>query len=221
MNTNGNANANANVNANVARAAQQFAENLAKYPDEEQLAVIAISQNVLNGCPWEFIRSDPKYAKAKSAFDKNPNVSLQEVTYDHNLKKGGYLVYMDMGYLCNLLVREAPGLIDSKDLDKAKLHREEAAKGLIEKMKAGYRGIIGIYCTNDSQTITVSGKTYPAYALTLREMLQVAEKLNYGIVFGQAVRSPQSAMQKEDALLKALTVAPSSNAMFINIAPMR
>ena len=45
--------------------------------------------------------------------------------------------------------------------------------------------------------------------------------MGYGIVFGKSVRDPQSAMAKEDALLKALVVAPSSNAMFISIAPMR
>lgn len=212
---------NTTNNASLHERAMQFARNMLKYPDEEQLAVNTISKNVLNGCPWEFVRSTPEFRSLKGAFDANPNVSLQDVTYDHNMGKTGYLVYMDMAYLCNILRKEAPGLIDGNDLARAQKHREEAAKGLIEKMKAGYRGVVGIYCTNDSQTITVSGKTYPAFSVTLRELLQVASKMGYGIVFGKSVRDPQSAMAKEDALLKALVVAPSSNAMFISIAPMR
>ena len=46
-----------NVNENVRRAAEQFATNLEKYPIEEQIAITAISKNVLNGCSWEFVRN--------------------------------------------------------------------------------------------------------------------------------------------------------------------
>ena len=37
-------------------AAQRFADNMEKYPVEEQLAVTLISKNILNGCSWELVR---------------------------------------------------------------------------------------------------------------------------------------------------------------------
>lgn len=214
---------NVNQNANLQAASEKFAENLAKYPIEEQLAVGAISKNVLNGCSWEFVRQTSDYRKHLEEFKANPNVSVQEVVYNHQAKTKvtGYLVYMNLSYLCNLLNKEAPGLINQKDLELASKHREEAVESLYKKMKdRTFKGRIGIYCTNDSQSITVSGKTYPAYAVSLREMLQVAERCGYGVEVAGAVRRPSDVLAREDAVLKAMTVAPSSNAMFIDIAPL-
>lgn len=210
-----------NVDQRLQMASQKFAENLSKYPYEEQLAIGAISKNVLNGCSWEFVRQNPEFRSAAEDFAKNPNVSLQEVVYNHKTRVTGYLVYMNMSYLCNVLAKEAPGLINVEDLKKATEHRQKAIQSLFNKMKSGYRGKIGIYCTNDSQSITVSGKTFPAYAVSFREMIQIAERCNYGIVVGDVPRSPQEVLKREDAVIRALTVAPSSNAMFIDISPMR
>lgn len=52
---------NTTNNASLHERAMQFARNMLKYPDEEQLAVNTISKNVLNGCPWEFVRSTPEF----------------------------------------------------------------------------------------------------------------------------------------------------------------
>lgn len=213
---------NVNQNAQLEAASQRFAENLSKYPIEEQLAVNAISKNVLNGCSWEFVRQTTEFKRHLEEFRANPNVSVQEVMYNHQNKTGGYLVYMNLSYLCNILNKEAPGLINAKDLEMASKHREEAVESLYKKMQSkSFRGRIGIFCTNDSQSITVSGKTYPAYAVSLREMLQVAERCGYGVEVAGAVRQPEDVLKREDAVLKSLTVAPSSNAIFIDIAPLR
>lgn len=201
-------------------AAQRFAENLAKYPIEEQIAVGAISKNVLNGCSWEFVRKSRDFMENMDAFKASRNVNLQEVVYDHGRGVSGFLVVMNMNYLCNLLAREAPGLIRQEDLKRATEHRQQAIQSLYNRMKSGYKGRIGVYCTNDSQSITIQGKTFPAYAVTLREMLQVADRAGYGVFVNGSVRSPKDVARHEEAVLKALEVAPSGNALFINIAPM-
>lgn len=213
-------NYNAVNDPKIQAAAERFGQNLAKYPEEEQLAVGAISKNVLNGCSWEFLRKSPEYTRAIEAFRRNPRVSIQEVVYNHHSNITGYLVSMDMGYLCNLLIKEAPGLLRQEDLKRAQEHRQEAIKSLFNKMRSGYSGRIGIYCTNDSKSITIQGKTFPAYAVSLREMLQIAERAGYGVVVGGAVRHPQEVLKREDAVLRALEVAPSGNAIFINISKM-
>lgn len=202
-------------------AADQFARNLEKYPPEEQYAVGAISKNILNGCSWEFVRKNSEATSLVSAFQKNPNCSIQEVTYSHKAGVKGYLVYMNLSYLCNLLGKEAPGLLNQRDLILASEHRKEAILSLAKKMQSGYRGKIGIYCTNDSQSITVDAKTFPAYAVSLSELCQVCQRYNYGMLIDGGMRSPAQVMQREDYVLQSLVVAPSSNALFIDIAPMR
>lgn len=201
-------------------AAQKFAENLAKYPIEEQLAVGVISKNVMNGCSWEFIRHNREIERNIEAFKQNPHVSVQQVTYSHDRGIGGYLVSMDFQYMLELLRKEAPGLFSKTDLDYIAQHRQNALMGLAKLMASKFKGRIGVYCTNDSSTITKDGKSYPAFAITFIELLQVCQKCGYGIVVDNIPREPGEVFKRATAMLKAATVAPSSNAIFFDIAPM-
>lgn len=214
-------NKNVGVSKEVMSAMKRFEQCLSTKPIEEQIAVSLISKNVLNGCSWEFTRQNPEIKRNLEAFKKSEVCSVQEVTYNHEKKVCGYLVYMQMSYLCSLLGPKYSGPLNEKDLKIATDHREEAQLGLAKKMKAGYTGNIGIYCTNDSQSITVDGNTFPAYAVTLRELCTICKQLRYGILINGAVRNPDDVIAREDAVLRSLTVAPSSNALFIKIAPMK
>lgn len=202
-------------------AAKAFERALSDKPVEEQLAVGLISKNVLNGCSWELCRMDPQLRRYESEFANSQTCSLQKVTYNRQQGVKGYLVYMQMGRLLELLGPGNKGPLIASDLELAKKHREEAGVALIERIKSGYTGKIGIYCTNDSQTITVSGKTFPAYAVTLRELCMFCEKTGYGIVVGGEPRAPRQVLEREDAVIESLLVAPSSNALFVDIAPMK
>lgn len=208
-----------NVNQSTMEAAKKFEEALAKAPIEEQIAVGLISKNVLNGCSWEFVRPNPEIRRNLDAFKQSSVCSVQEVTYNHKQKIYGYLVYMQMNHLCKLLGPSNNGPLEDRDLRIASKHREEAQVNLAKKMKHGYKGRIGIFCTNDSQAITVDGKTFPAYAVSLKELCIICQQCNYGIVINGVVRDPAEVLKREDAILKASTVAPSSNALFITIAP--
>lgn len=207
--------------ARLQQAAEQFAANMTKYPVEEQFAVSAISKNVVNGCSWEFVRNSPEIAKILDRFQSNPHVSAQEVTYAHDKGIRGYLVSMDFQYMLQLLNKEAPGLFSANNLEYISKHRQEAVTGLA-KLMAGkkFKGRIGVYCTNDSSTITKDGKSYPAFAVTFVELLQVCQKCGYGVVASGISRAPADVLQRATAMIKAATVAPSSNALFFDIAPL-
>lgn len=197
-----------------------FAEALSTRPAEEQIAASTIAKNILNGCCWEFVRSNPDIKKNLDAFKNSKVCSVQKVVYNRKQGIYGYLVYMQMQALCNLFDESNKGPISAKDLKRACEHREEAKMGLLKKLQKGYSGRIGIFCTNDSQTITVDGKSYPAFAVTLKELCAICSKLGYGLDLGGTVRSPQDVLAREDAVIENLTVAPSSNALFINVAKM-
>lgn len=202
-------------------AAKQFEENLSKYPIEVLIAVGLISKNVLNGCSWEFTRDKVEIKKHLQEFQKSKYVSAQEVTYNHEKNIMGYLIYMKFDALLNLLAKEAPGLITQKDIQIANKNREESILSLANLMKKGFTGRIGIYCTNDSQAITIQGKTFLAFAVTFKELLQICSSQGYGILVKGVSRRPAELERFEDKIIKASIVAPSSNALLIDIAPVR
>lgn len=209
------------IDANAMAAAKRFEDALSSKPIEEQIAVGLISKNVLNGCSWEFVRTNSEIRQNLDAFKKSKVCNVQKVTYNHQQGIYGYLVYMQMNHLCNLLGPANNGPLEDRDLQIATHHRNEAIQSLAKKIKSGYMGRIGIFCTNDSQSITVSGKTFPAYAVTLKELCTVCSQLNYGILINNVPRKPNEVLEREDGVIERLTVAPSSNALFIDIAPLR
>ena len=209
------------IDANAMAAAKRFEDALSSKPIEEQIAVGLISKNVLNGCSWEFVRTNSEIRQNLDAFKKSKVCNVQKVTYNHQQGIYGYLVYMQMNHLCNLLGPANNGPLEDRDLQIATHHRNEAIQSLTKKIKSGYMGRIGIFCTNDSQSITVSGKTFPAYAVTLKELCTVCSQLNYGILINNVPRKPNEVLEREDGVIERLTVAPSSNALFIDIAPLR
>ena len=207
------------------RAANQFAENLEKYPIEEQIAVATISKNVLNGCSWEFVRNTAELRRSLEAFQNSKTCQLKEVMYSHQQKISGYLLIMNLNRLVDILSKEALGVFDQKALQDALKHRQEAIMKVAKIMtpdKKGkcYVGRVGIFCTNDTSTITIKGVSYPAFAVTLGEFCDICAQMKYGIKLGNAVRNPVDVKARADQVLKNCIVAPSSNALFLDIAPL-
>lgn len=201
---------------------QRFIEYLDKLPEEEQFAVTLISKNIVNGCSWEFVRDVGKLRRLEKSFMKNPNVSLTEVNYHQgNRAVPGYLVYMKLDYLLKTLHAASSSLITPEDAKKASEKRQSACISLAKKLEKGYSGVIGIYCTNDSEYITISGKSFPAYAVTFAEFCQIAVKMGYGVKYSGGVASAQQCMQNAAQIIKGCEVAPSSNALLISVAPLR
>lgn len=208
-------------NEALMKAANQFADNLDKYSIEEQIAVMTISKNVLNGCSWEFVRNNQEVRKAVDKFKSNPNCDIKEVAYSHDKKIYGYLVLMSLNRLVEILAKEGMGVFTQEDLNAAVEHRKQAVQSCAKLMKKNYKGRIGVFCTNDSQTITVDGTSYPAFAITLNELCDICNNMGYGFMLGNKIRQPADVKAHIDAVIKACTVAPSSNALFIDIAPLK
>lgn len=201
---------------------QRFSEYIDRLPEEEQLAISLISKNIVNGCSWEFTRDVTQLRRMEKGFAENPNVSLTQVVYHHGQRNvSGYLVYMKLDYLLRQLHAASPNLITQEDAKRASERRQEACMSLARKMQKGYRGVIGIYCTNDSENITISGKTYPAFAVTFAEFCQIAIKFGYGVVLSSAIATAQQCMQNAAKVISSCEVAPSSNALLIEIAPLK
>ena len=125
---------------------------------------------------------------------------------------------MKLDRLCELLGPDSEGPLTAEEIALARKKNTDAKKELIDRIASGYAGKIGIYYTGDSGTVTVSGRTFPAYAVTLKELREICERLNYGIVIGGGTREPGEVSRREDAVLEHLMLTPGNNALFIDIA---
>lgn len=212
---------NRDVSDTHLKIAMAFERALSHKPVEEQLAASLVAKNVLNGCSWEFCRMDPQLRRYEEEFANSNTCRLQKVTYNRLMGIKGYLLYIKMDRLLDLLGPDNRGPLNVSDLELAKQHRKEARRALVERLKSGYVGKIGIFSTNDSQTITINGKTIPAYAVTLKELCELCQKAGYGIVVGNQTREPKQILEHEDEVIECLLLAPSSNALIIDIAPVK
>lgn len=194
------------------KASKRFEEGMKKYPYEEQIAVGLIAKNIHNGCSWEFVRNNPEVKRAKPDFDQSQTCNLIKV-------KNGYICTITMNRILEILNKEARGILTPQELKEASEHRQEAIVALDAKMKKGYKGRIGIFCTNDSTSITIKGTTFPAFAVTFNELLTVCIRNNYGLVLG-ALRTPTETSAIADKVIQQLDMAPSGNALLIDIMKM-
>lgn len=204
-----------NVDRSVEAAAIRFANELQKYPPEVAVGVGIIIPNLVNGCSWGFVNeSNTEYVKCIDAIKSNPNMSSFKV-------KGGYLVNMNMDYLLNILNRVASGYVRQRDLQIASQHRQKALLDLRKFLRKGGTGKIGIYNLNDSPRITVKGVSYPSFCVTLQDLLAICVESGYGLKLGSAVRTPGQVASHIVDVVERLEVAPSGNALFIEIQKLR
>jgi len=202
---------NKNVDRMLAAASMRFADELQKYPIEVAVGVGIVIPNLVNGCSWGFVNdSNEEFKKCLNAIQSNPNMSAYRV-------KGGYLFNMDMSYLVSILTKVAGGFVTKRDLELAVQHRKQSLAYLEKFLKKGVGGKIGIYNLNDSPRITVQGVSYPAFCVTMPDLLAACVRSGYGLKLGGKVRTPGQVNSHILQVVEKLEIAPSGNALFIEV----
>lgn len=195
--------------------AMQFAEALSKYPEEVTLGVGLVIVNFINGCSWAFVPdSNKEYPRYLESIQKNPQMSSTKI-------KNGYLYNINMDYLIQILRRTAGGYVTVRDLELATEHRNQALMSLEKFMKSGKSGMIGIYCLNDSTSITIDGIRYPAFSVTLNDLLAMCVRNGYSVKLGGKNRTPNEVSAHAREVLSRLMMSPSGNALMIGISKSR
>ena len=93
----------------------------------------------------------------------------------------------------------------------------EFEKFLLNKGKKGFSGLVGIYCTNDTTSITYKAITYPAFRLPIAMVLQICNTFKYMVKVNGEWVTPQKAMSLGQALFDSLIVSPTKTGAFIGI----
>lgn len=205
-----------NVSA-IEEAGKRFDEAMKKYSPDIYTGIGIVMTNIPNGCSWGFISgANREFEKSLHIFENSDKVVVKALGQDSKGVGKGWLVNIPMDLTLKILDAEAKGLISSEDLENAKKHRQDAILSLDKFMKKGKEGRIGIFSTNDTKNITVNGKTYPAFTVTLDDLLALCVRNNYKLNLG-APRTPAEVNNVKDAVLSKLMLAPSGNALLIDI----
>lgn len=165
----------------------QLEQNINSMTEAGKLAVVLCAQAFRFGGNWGFMRTgDANFKETLETLkDEQPNVKF------YRLANGALITCKEqfLAYNVNIAVPNAIGVPFAEKAKERKKQEIEKFRRLLTSAMAGKsthvekRGrfnelTIGIYCTNEVNTIRLNGKDYPAYKLDLIEALQVAHEWN-------------------------------------------
>lgn len=211
--------------ARLRRAGEEFSRRMkTNYPPEYDVAMGIVLPNLMKGCPWGITTGkNLAFMKNINAFIPKAGDSRRVVSaYKLSRMKGResedrYLVMVSFDVFINILNKEGGGVFDRRDLEHAKKKRTDALNELVKFLKAGKIGTIGIFNTNEDHCIVADGVEYPAFSVTLVELLSYCSLLGYGLmVLGNKI-STTVALNNIEKLYETLQPAPNGHALMISI----
>lgn len=199
----------------TSKRAEMQASKAAQLDAGTQFAIVQCVPNIANGAFWGFCNVD-EAMKFQEGLKANKNVSVKKI-------KGGCLVEVSPEYLLNTMHRIDPMLTDQKGMSNIKegiaKARVEFDKFLGRKAKdSSYTGgMLGIYCINDTPTISFNGERYPAFRVDLATTLQGLSKYGFNVVIN-GKKVPASKVKSIKELCQSMTVSPTNTGVFITIS---
>lgn len=197
---------NSNVSEDYARKAKSL-------PTSTQFAIVTVLPNIANGAFWGFttIKDAREFSED---LKKDPNIQLRKVGND-------VIVEVAPNYLISATSSVSKELISQKDLERMYDYSAKAVveleKFLLNKGKKGFSGLIGVYCTNDTTSITYKGVSYPAFRVPIVKALQICNKFKYMVKVNGRWVAPQQALSAGQSLFDSLIVSPTKTGVFLEI----
>lgn len=212
-------------------ATEKFKKEMSKFPEDIQLGVSLGIEHLAFGCSWNFFTSLAQITQDENGKLIHPSAKEEEelfqqysevINKNKNMRfirvNGGYFFFMDLNYLLGILSKiDTSGFLNNDVLSLAAKHRQRSLKQLSDYMDKGKSGKIGIFNLNTQPSITVNGIRYDSFCVTLPDLLAMCVKKGYKIKLGNAYRTPGQVQEKISQVLPKLEIAPSGNAMFIEI----
>ena len=203
------------VNENRAKA-NESAKRAGQMPPSVQYAIIQVMPNILNGAFWGFTTLKEIEGHYDSIKSSGGNVVARKLS-------NACLIEVNPAYLIKAISMIDPEALTQKDLDTMQKMRAESlvsferflvrkAKEIKDNKKFG--GTIGIYCTNDVNTVTYKGTNYPAFRVEIASTLNLLKKWGYLVrVNGNFVKPDQVG----NAIWDSVVLAPTKTGLFIDI----
>lgn len=190
-----------------------YAKKAKSLPASTQFAIVTVLPNIANGAFWGFTTvTDAK--KHAEELKKDFNIQLRRVGKD-------VIVEVAPNYLMSATASVDAGLITQKDIDRMTDFSAKAVvefeKFLLNKGKKGFSGLVGIYCTNDTTSISYKGTSYPSFRLPISKVMQICNTFKYMIKLNGQWVSPSQAMSAGQSLFDSLIVSPTKTGVFMEI----
>lgn len=190
-----------------------YAKKAKNLPASTQFAIVTVLPNIVNGAFWGFTTVSDATSHAEE-LKKDPNIQLRRIGKD-------VIVEVAPNYLVSATASVDSSIITQKDIDKMSEYTAKAVvdfeKFLLNKGKKGFSGIVGLYCTNDTTSISYKGTSYPAFRLPITKALQICNTFKYVIKVNGQWLTPQQAFSAGQALFDSLKVSPTKTGVFAEI----
>ena len=204
----------ANVSDAVKAQSKENANKAKQLPPSVQYAIVKVMPNILNGAFWGFdsVKNVQEHAEALRG---DQNITLRKIG-------DSALIEVNPAYMV-----QAIQVIDANAITQSDINTIKKAQGkaqvefenfLAKKAKTGnYGGTIGIYCTNDTTSIKFKGNAYPAFRLTINEVLGYLGNYNYTVKVDGNFVSAREAFGAGQPLWDSMTLSPTKTGVFIDI----
>ena len=213
--------------------------NVDKMTPAGQQAVVLCANAYRFGANWGFIRNSERDFDNKIELLKTDTTNVKAIPVSN-----GALVICSKKFLADTVNAVLPNAINGSFMEKAKKREEEeianykklldgVIKGKCSYLKSvpgGTELVLGIYSVNHVNTISLSGLTYPAYRISLSELLKSMGYLaQYGITPYIKLTSPSNggytfepvekvaSQEYAPYLYKALEIADSETGVFVTL----
>ena len=208
------------INA-MKRAAAESAKIAEKLGPGVMYAITTALPNMMNGATWGFASEREVLKHVASIQSSGGNIIARRLS-------NACILEVSPQYLVNSVAVCAPGILTQSDLAEMMTKQAEAVlafeRFLIARVKDGaksnklpFTGTVGIYCTNEVTSISLKGKSYPAFRVNISTFLQQCFNYGYLVKVGDNFMLPQQAGQSGDALWKSMMVSPTQTGVFVEI----
>ena len=169
----------------------------------------------MNGAFWGF-NSYKEAAKYAEALKGDKSITIRTL-------HGGEHVVLEINpdYLLKAVSAAAPDLLTQQDVANMKKGvvegQAQLEKFLIRNADKNFANMVGIYCVNDTTSITYKGTAYPSFRIPATTALNALANWGYQIRVGDRFMTPQQAAQAGSALFKSMVMSPTNTGVFIQI----
>lgn len=206
------------------QASREFSQRMKSYPVDIQIAVPIVMLNIIKGCPWGIVSSENKDFMAHlTDLRKSKYVAAYKLAgHNGRNRKDKYLVVANFKTMMGILLKEGKGIVEPADIEFASKKRDGALNRLRSFLSSGRFGAIAIFSSISSAEIIADGRRYPAFDVTLFDLIKECIKYKRNFVFGENSVEPDVLLDmyqkgQIDKVFETLQVAPSENGLFIFI----
>lgn len=209
---------NANNEAALKARADEAAKRTAQMPDGVKYAVLKVLGNIKNGAFWGFTDMSDVMQHMEAIKKNSPNILARKLG-------NACIIEVAPNYMISSVQAIDPQAISQQMIQDIQNARAEAHVAFerflirsgknMEKTNHQFTGTVGLYCTNDVQTMAYRGVQYPAFRVTLADALNYMKRYNYSVkINGQFVPATQAGAGVWDSML----LLPTKNGVLLEIA---